>query len=358
MDTHSQPPHTPRRLRVNTSLSAVTSSPTSASSATSAVSSLTSPIDLSSAVKICKDHVDVSNGVLGRGAFCTVYRGSINGFPGSPRTPATPATPGTPVTPGSLGSLGSPGSSGYAGRVIAVKMGIKSNLCTVREASLLTNLDRIRGRGSDGDGDNIVEFYGMLADGSLALRYYPHTVHSFVLPLRQEDEWQLVVGKDLWLKWAHELSGALRFLERANVVHGDIQAVNIFVDEEANVFLGDFSSAHYNDDPAPSHEPETDYDFWNARNIQYSAPELLKTTKCIPSFRSDVFSAGLVLLFAGTGTDPYHTAKNGAQRLIWAQRGMVLECASDEDRFRISPVQSIVDSFIRHRTPLPSTLTN
>uniref|UniRef100_A0A060TJN5 ARAD1D48312p n=1 Tax=Blastobotrys adeninivorans TaxID=409370 RepID=A0A060TJN5_BLAAD len=328
MDTHSQTtPHTPRRLRVNTSLSAVTSSPISASSATSAVSSVTSPIDLSSAVKICKDHVDVSDGVLGRGAFCTVYRGIINGSPE------------------------------LAGRVVAVKMGIKSNLCTVREASLLTNLDRMRGR--DGDGDNVVEFYGMLADGSLALRYYPHTVHSFVLPLRQEDVWELVVGKDLWLKWAHQLSGALRFLERANVVHGDIQSVNIFVDEDANVFLGDFSSAHYNDDLlATSHEPEVDYDFWNARNIQYSAPELLKTTNCIPSFRSDVFSTGLVLLFAGTGTDPYHTAKNGAQRLIWAQRGMVLECASDEDRIRISSVQSIVDSFIRHRTPLSSLTSN
>lgn len=141
----------------------------------------------------------------------------------------------------------------------------------------------------------------------------------------------------LWWKLCKTLLDALTILKTLSSVHCDLKTDNIMV------LQVDESEDQEN------HQPEKDVlfkviDFSSACEIeslikcpdmtlQYTAPELLDfTKKPLPTFQSDLFSAGLVLLEAATGSQPYATASYDHFYLLTViKEGRVLDWLSAED---------------------------
>lgn len=188
----------------------------------------------------------------------------------------------------------------------------------------------------------------------IILDYYKYTLKSYlskksqdknILPLNE-----VFVGEKLWYQWARQLSQGLSTLQSYNVIHGDIKSENIFLDDQLNAYLGDFSSSHQY---LSEHSPTM------AFSIAFSAPELLKKKDSAPTFSSDVYSLGLVLLNAATGLEPYNSAnKSISQKLMWAQKGYALTYCSDEEFIRMKPVLSILQQFVTHRKSMNEILPN
>ncbi|CAN6598960.1 hypothetical protein TRVA0_001S06568 [Trichomonascus vanleenenianus] len=270
--------------------------------------------------------VTVTGRVVGRGSFCTVQE-----------------------------------AQNERGGVLAVKLPSRKNVRDVikREARILSYVFANPGTSAPG----IAVFHGIITvDGSelgLVLNYYPKTVKSFIQSTPSVyNSHDVYTGKRLWVSWAIQLCHGLRFLQQKGVVHGDIKSDNIFLDSMLNPFIGDFSSArrirysqsakrYVYDDDTPGLKQES------AFSIQYSAPELLSDKANRPTFASDLFSLGLVLFHAASGSEPYSAAtKNIAQKLIWARKGAVLTYCSDEEMTRIRDIQHLLGLFLIKREPL------
>ncbi|TCD61463.1 hypothetical protein EIP91_008398 [Steccherinum ochraceum] len=105
-------------------------------------------------------------------------------------------------------------------------------------------------------------------------------------------------------KWIHQISLGLAYLHKERVVHGDLRGPNILIDENRCVRLSDFGLAVLAE--ATSHN----YASMRGGNVRWAAPELihperyhLKTTR--PTYASDVFSFGCVIVELYLGEAPY-----------------------------------------------------
>lgn len=137
----------------------------------------------------------------------------------------------------------------------------------------------------------------------------------------------------LWWKLCQVLLDALTILKRLNCVHCDLKTENILVlDHDARreniedtIFkVSDFSSATSIDNMTK--RPDM--------TLQYTAPELLDfAANRLPTFQTDLFSAGLILLEAATGSVPYSTAGDDHFYLLTViKEGHVLDWMSAEDK--------------------------
>ena len=142
----------------------------------------------------------------------------------------------------------------------------------------------------------------------------------------------LKINKQLWWKLYQTLNDALSILKSLESVHCDLKTDNIMVSaygdsiddiENIEFKIIDFSSANEIKELVKC--PDT--------TLQYSAPELMNfQTNRIPTYLSDKFSAGLILLEAATGSPPYSLASYDNLLLLTAvKEGKPFEWLSAED---------------------------
>jgi serine/threonine protein kinase len=94
---------------------------------------------------------------------------------------------------------------------------------------------------------------------------------------------------------------ALLFLHARNIVHRDIKAKNILLDEKGAVRLADFGlAAHMNE-----FEDDKNQEYSHAGTPFWMAPEILLRKKPLIGFKSDVWSLGITMIEMAEGKPPY-----------------------------------------------------
>ncbi|KAI9778448.1 MAG: hypothetical protein M1839_008094 [Geoglossum umbratile] len=256
------------------------------------------------------------------------------------------------------------GKGGNAKTIVAVKSPLSqgSVLILEHEALILTHLSQTAMRGESAH--NIVTFLGYdLPTKSLILESVPLTLAAYSKACALEAKKKFshktmrdpIVGTQCWLQIVDELVEGLGFLQRRDVVHGDIKPTNILMRPRSgggsslsgnneNIYPGehqdatttflpysplfcDFSSSSLLTNPTPP----------SALTSRFAAPELLDPrTPGIATFASDTYSLALSLLSPALGEDVYAAAANGMQALHWAKEGRPLDFArSGESGLRV-----------------------
>lgn len=200
---------------------------------------------------------------------------------------------------------------------------------------------------------SIIHFHGLGPTDMLVFDYYTSNLTSHLETITPVHTSQPFIGRSSWKSFALRLLDALDFLKSNNIVHCDIKPDNILLDDDGAPVLADFSSAQ---DLSPiitfPHQPGNSAPYSAASAIEFTAPELL-SNKSLPSFSTDCYSLGLVMLVAGTGNPPYHMAhKNFMQKLMWAQSGAVLDTGSAEDALHLSEISDILKLWLNTRSSL------
>lgn len=198
---------------------------------------------------------------------------------------------------------------------------------------------------------SIIHFHGLGWSDMLVFDYYTKNLTSHLETITPVHPCQPFIGRASWKSFALRLLDALEFLKSNNIVHCDIKPDNILLDDSGAPVLADFSSAQ---DLSPiitfPLQPGNSAPYSAASAIEFTAPELL-SNKSHPSFSTDCYSLGLVMLVAGTGNPPYHMAyKNFMQKLMWAQSGAVLDTGSAEDAAHLSEISNIMKLWLNTRS--------
>jgi hypothetical protein len=95
--------------------------------------------------------------------------------------------------------------------------------------------------------------------------------------------------KNLWFRWARQITDTLRFLHSIHIIHGDLTCSNIFLDEHLNAKLGDFGGSSLDGSPLL---------------VEVTASH--KHPGLLLSIQGDIFALGSVLYEVMTGVAPYH----------------------------------------------------
>ncbi|KAI9143046.1 kinase-like domain-containing protein [Paraphysoderma sedebokerense] len=93
----------------------------------------------------------------------------------------------------------------------------------------------------------------------------------------------------------YETSQGMQYLHNTNIIHGDLKAVNILVDDSGHAKITDFGFAVVK----ATHYSKSSSSKVVAGTLRWSAPECLKGDK--PSFQSDVYAFGITAFEVGSG---------------------------------------------------------
>ncbi|KAG6917270.1 hypothetical protein DXG01_003218 [Tephrocybe rancida] len=190
------------------------------------------------------------------------------------------------------------GSGGSAG--VAVKKFIylsNARSLSIKEALIMGSL---RHR-------NVVPFIGVIDASEYVAIVTPYMrngdMMSFLRRNPRADRIKLAIG----------IARGMKYLKFCGVIHGDIKAANILVDDENGPVIADFGLSQYEGDETQLHETQQLHsDGSGGGTIRYMAPERLNpgTRSARPTFASDVFAFGMTLYEIYTGRYPYWKLNN------------------------------------------------
>lgn len=197
----------------------------------------------------------------------------------------------------------------YMGDYVAVKrLEITGNLDTIkREAKMLWRLHE--------NCDNILRLYGLLKSDTgicLVLDYMKHgNVLDFFSEIHSDSQ------EELWplkLQICEQICHGMKFLHSKNIIHCDLKAANVLLDDNLNAKICDFGLAKIKlMTTKPSSNPERSeankLKHNPAGTITHIAPELLNVHNR-PSKSSDMYSFGILLWELLSDTSPYQEANS------------------------------------------------
>ncbi|AOA64784.1 Putative protein kinase [Komagataella phaffii CBS 7435] len=168
---------------------------------------------------------------------------------------------------------------------------------------------------------------------SLVLPKMDTDLENFINSLDADEHVEGVfIGKDRWWSLATCLFQGLLSMELSGIVHCDLKTSNILMKGES-FSIADFSSARfYYSSPVDKEQRGT---------LTFTAPELLKLDAEPPSFHTDLFSAGLILLHAATGKEPYSGIHNNTQLMLLAKTGAIWKLLDPESLSRLNEDSNI-----------------
>lgn len=124
-------------------------------------------------------------------------------------------------------------------------------------------------------------------------------------------------GANRW-EICRQLAGALDYLHKFQVVHGDLKTTNVFVSDEGVPKLGDFGKT------ARFESMFTDTCMqYDEESVRWGAPELItvESVGSVQSTASDVYALGMTILEVMTGRKPFHEYKSMASVAIAVIQG-------------------------------------
>lgn len=147
----------------------------------------------------------------------------------------------------------------------------------------------------------------------------------------------LRIGEDLWWKLAKELVMGLIVLKDCEIIHSDLKTSNILFDANNEEFkIADFTSAGLKNDIVDEFNAKAQCGLSIDITLQYAAPELLNNSNTPPSFQTDLYAVGLILLCAAIGQEPYSEVIRDSNRSSFIylteciKKNKVLDMLSDE----------------------------
>ncbi|KAG3032983.1 hypothetical protein PC119_g5456 [Phytophthora cactorum] len=107
-------------------------------------------------------------------------------------------------------------------------------------------------------------------------------------------------GSDKALTWRllHDAALGLQFLHQNNIVHGDLKCNQILVSEGLSAKLTDFGMSFVSLESRPA---------TTSGAVRWKAPELLTNEGCTPTFASDIYSFGMCVVEAVSGSVPWRS---------------------------------------------------
>lgn len=133
----------------------------------------------------------------------------------------------------------------------------------------------------------------------------------------------------LRLKLAMDICLGVNYLHNLGIVHQDLKSSNMLVDKHYNLKVGDFGLSHFvRKTLSESAEQDDPLFTGGGGTVAYMAPELLRSGDRIGTFKSDVYSVGIILWEIASQTRPfggrddtvsmlYHVDEN-RERPLWA----------------------------------------
>jgi len=144
------------------------------------------------------------------------------------------------------------------------------------------------------DHPNVAKFLGIAY-------VQPGRPPALVSRFMQRNDFLAYIGRHANLKRekAIEIARGLQYLHGKNIVHGDLRVDNVLVSDNGVAQLNDFGISHIIDVQG--------FTTKIMRNIRFTAPELMpiteETSELHPTFQSDIFSLGILLLQLFHGPD-------------------------------------------------------
>lgn len=151
-----------------------------------------------------------------------------------------------------------------------------------------------------------------------------------------------IMHRDLWKKWALQLSTAVKYLHSIGIIHQDIKPHNVIVGNDMNLKLADFgdscffepeklggcelkSGSHHPASPAldqRSKLPLIVEENLGKGTFAYKAPELITKDPMISfSPAVDVYALGITLWIMLSGKTPFAGAASEVQMVAGISRG-------------------------------------
>ncbi|XP_057771321.1 BRASSINOSTEROID INSENSITIVE 1-associated receptor kinase 1-like isoform X2 [Salvia miltiorrhiza] len=148
---------------------------------------------------------------------------------------------------------------------------------------------------------NIIKLIGFCITQKEQLLVYPYMANGSVAScLRERYEWQPPLEWPVRKTIALGVAKGLSYLNQEctrGIIHRDVKAANILLDENFEAFVADFTLAKFMD-------CDDDDDDGVVGTLSHIAPEYLSTGKCTE--KTDVFSYGVFLLELITGKQISH----------------------------------------------------
>ncbi|KAI9813252.1 MAG: hypothetical protein M1827_004194 [Pycnora praestabilis] len=314
---------------------------------------------------------------FGRGVWSVVYRAvqhptQINGIVRDHGLPSPQSSPSWKEFPQNRSTT-----------LIAIKAASRHDAKDVlkHEARILTYLQPESATHQIEARNYTVTFYGFEARRSaIILDAVPLTLHKYSKDCAKSMKSNFstatmtepVIGTEQWLSIAEHLISGLQFLQKHNIVHGDVKPQNILL-KRANT---DIHQTHDGDDNTSNNQQPMSYtplycDFSSSHHLSpfdttpevsavttdYTSPELLNAfyhragALAIATPASDVFALGVTLITAATGESPYSGARIEMQKVSMAKEGRPLDfarCGGQASRvMKGGVVQRVVEGTVK-----------